>query len=199
MKPINVAKVVERIKNNKKLALSLTVAAAVVILLLAGGVVATSKPAFCNRCHEMQPSYNSWMTSNHATVDCGSCHADFSFSVTSVAGTELHILRDMFLHSKNDYVAPINKGSVLSKASSFESCSVCHSSKRLISARITTAHKTHSEKLHITCVYCHNRVGHPNNKEYDDRSKMKSCIACHQKKRASVGCKTCHPKTPPGS
>src|SRR5208282_819291 len=34
----------------------------------------TSRPEFCNSCHNMEPYYESWKKSKHNTVTCIKCH-----------------------------------------------------------------------------------------------------------------------------
>ncbi len=51
----------------------------VVIAAYVGTSVYTSRPAFCNTCHEMTPYYSEWQNGSHAGVSCIRCHVDPGF------------------------------------------------------------------------------------------------------------------------
>jgi nitrate/TMAO reductase-like tetraheme cytochrome c subunit len=55
--------------------------AVVILAVIAGaalvggvGVPVTDHPLFCASCHNIKPSYDSWMTSSHKEVTCVACH-----------------------------------------------------------------------------------------------------------------------------
>ena len=52
------------------------VGACVVVLVLAGLFLSyqTSRSAFCDSCHYMDPYVRHWQASTHSGVDCVSCH-----------------------------------------------------------------------------------------------------------------------------
>lgn len=51
--------------------------AAIVLILVAGYASVswyTSRPAFCNSCHEMEPYYSAWQAGEHSDTSCVDCH-----------------------------------------------------------------------------------------------------------------------------
>ena len=56
----------------KAIVIGAIVAGAVVL----GGVAVplTSHPKFCASCHNIKPSYDSWVASSHKEVTCVDCH-----------------------------------------------------------------------------------------------------------------------------
>ncbi len=45
------------------------------LLFLGVGIMETNNPAFCSqKCHVMQPYYDSWNSSTHRDVNCKECH-----------------------------------------------------------------------------------------------------------------------------
>ena len=55
--------------------------AIVIVAILAGAVALggvavplTSHPEFCASCHNIRPSYESWVASSHKDVTCVACH-----------------------------------------------------------------------------------------------------------------------------
>ncbi len=54
----------------------LAMALVVAVLLLVISLEATSQPAFCEQCHEMEPAVAGWRRGTHSDVSCFACHSD---------------------------------------------------------------------------------------------------------------------------
>ena len=55
---------------------AIVIAAIVASALALGGVALplTDHPKFCATCHNIRPSYESWLVSSHKEVTCVACH-----------------------------------------------------------------------------------------------------------------------------
>ncbi len=124
----------------------------VVIALVASMVVATqatSKPAFCNSCHEMTPFYEAWTAGPHASVDCVTCHVDPGLAAQ--VSHKAVALQEVYIHFTQDPTFP---GSAEVPD---DRCLSCHGGT--IDPGIADFdHETH--RAGKTCVSCHSGVGH---------------------------------------
>lgn len=163
------------------------------ILLLLGYLFSlTLKPEFCRTCHEMKSNYLSWQKSPHQGVNCLDCHVEPGLVNLLVAQAKAS--KELFLYLTGGYEKPINKGSKLSKRLSSETCLSCHPEQGLKSSlAVKIDHKPHTREG-MNCSYCHNRVGHPGLRYYQERMNMRFCLDCHRKKKGPTQCEACHPE-----
>lgn len=171
-----------------KLALLALIAAGV---FAATGLIVTSRPEFCNLCHEMQDDLRAWASSEHERVPCLSCHVEPG--LTNFLKHKFGALSEVVQHFKSSYHLPINQGSQLSKELSAANCISCHKSlNKESNHRLKFEHEEH--KINgFTCAYCHNRVGHPKLPGYEGRITKQFCVDCHRREKATIACNSCHP------
>ncbi|MFP3928603.1 MAG: cytochrome c3 family protein [Desulfobacteraceae bacterium] len=96
-------------------------------------MVRTSTPQFCAICHEIQPAYNAWKTSTHASnnkgvvADCMDCHLpaphntfDFFYAKTA------HGIKDIIVHFLQDeYDREANREAAYASFNN-QQCQKCH-------------------------------------------------------------------------
>ncbi len=163
------------------------------IFLLLGWLFSlTLKPQFCGSCHEMKPAYLSWRRSSHQGSNCLSCHVEPG--IINLLIDKVKASKELVLHFTGGYEKPINKGSRLSEELPSENCLTCHLEPgKKISLSVMFDHRVHNRE-NLTCAYCHNRVGHPDLKDYAERITMDFCLDCHRKKKGPNKCEACHPE-----
>jgi hypothetical protein len=152
-------------------------------------MVATSQPAFCKSCHEMQNDYDSWSSSAHAKVTCTACHIGPGVSALIIhkIGSLIHEMPAHFLHF-GKYT--INENSEVSVDLPSNNCLDCHvRPKGKYFKNLVFVHTKHRE---LNCAYCHNRIAHSGLKGYKNRATMMLCINCHKKKNKPTHCLFCH-------
>lgn len=194
----------------------LLVGLGVVVLLPVSGavVVATNQPIFCSSCHEMGLHYATWRQSSHRSVACEECH--LVPGVVNMVKMKLNALRQVREHATGEVQASAIQGHV-----SDENCKRCHSqTPALVTYHgLKITHRAHWN-MGVGCTYCHARVVHGPKWLYEgvtsggreerggeprarERVKtaataakftptMEVCYRCHDGKRASNKCSTCH-------
>lgn len=145
--------------------LILLVVQLLVVFLSLGTITITSQPNFCNICHEMRADVQAWKSSAHAEVTCYSCHSEGG--ILAFLGHKVSNLKEPYYHLTNKFEKPINADGKYAREMSNEPCKRCHTLNRKVtpSKILIIDHQKHEEKK-ITCVTCHNRVGHPNMRGY---------------------------------
>lgn len=156
----------------------------------------TSKPEFCERCHEVKPAVNAWRTSLHAEVNCSVCHYTGTFGFVK---QKTSLIIETFRHVTGLYEEPLNLDSSVNKKIDNNSCLECHTPKRVITPKKTLVmdHNVHLSQG-IKCSYCHNRAGHPELSEHKNYISMEGCFRCHGLSNKAVApgrCDACHPKS----
>lgn len=184
-----------------------------VVLLVTGSAVAvelTSRPAFCNTCHEMTPYYEAWTAGAHATVDCVDCHVDPG--VVAQVSHKFVALKEVYLHLTTDPRFPVG-AEVPDRR-----CVACHDDE--VDPRIPGFdHEAH--RAGRQCVSCHSGIGHTVTAEALDAAGVLDpeafaayessrtavlgagaanieghvevvCSDCHD--LAATGCAACHPR-----
>ena len=159
------------------------------LMLVMGGAAAwyTSRPVFCNSCHNMEPYYKSWQESSHKDVTCIECH--FPPGVGGkVRGKVLGLVQLL------KYVTG-SAGTRPSAEIPDASClrSGCHEN-RLLSGRVDYRVKTLDKEIVIPfdhtphleagrrgktlhCTSCHNQIVQGTHMTVDSRT----CFLCHFK------------------
>lgn len=153
-------------------------------LSLAGGYAASSTDGFCrDACHGSDDSMSDRSRAEHKNAPCASCHED------ALPGGFFASLVNRTAHLVGQ-VAPgveVYAGPVPSRR-----CLTCHGSVR--SAVIETAggaRMSHREPLDagMACRDCHGQVGH---EPVIAVAGMTKCVPCHDSKKASANCRSCH-------
>jgi cytochrome c nitrite reductase small subunit len=195
----------------------LTIVLGCLVLLVVAGyatVEATSSSSFCGSCHNMKPEAETWKASSHSQIACKECH--IQEGVVNYAKAKLNGLKQVVDYTSNNYEAPI--AMKVGKEIPNETCEKCHDMKtRNVTTEddIIIPHDKHLAK-NIKCVTCHYDVVHGDvsdrgvtyKSDYDKwndalgkqmmsdvkftQPKMEDCIKCHEARKVSTACKTCH-------
>ncbi len=176
------------------------------------GLEATSTSKFCSSCHEMKPQYYTWKASSHSEVECDSCH--IQPGAKNLAKAKGNGLKELYKQQTDTYLAPIKMPTLIPD----EACEKCHNMKtRKVTASgdIIIPHDKHM-KEGVKCVECHSGVAHgkisdrkatykSDYDKWDEKTgaafmsdkkytspNMDTCMQCHEVRKASLACKTCH-------
>ena len=125
-----------------------------VVIALAAVYIATSwytsRPVFCNTCHEMGPYYQAWMAGAHPDTSCVSCHVDPG-PIANLAH-KFVALREVWIHFTGDPKFPMANVVVPN-----DRCLRCHDGK--IDPGIKDFdHEEHRNNR--ACMTCHDTAGH---------------------------------------
>lgn len=182
--------------------IGITVLVVVLGVLLAGWVldIASSSPALCMSCHEMQLRGHEWQQSAHVSVKCVSCHTKprpwYATPVRLVDKAGI-IVRDVSSHMRGGYDVSIDRSSAKTSPITDEVCLQCHDPNRKATSgfRIKIDHVEHA-KRNGSCVSCHVRTAHPVATRGRALTFMGQCFTCHgtpDQPKASATCSVCHP------
>ncbi|WML41189.1 NapC/NirT family cytochrome c [Neobacillus sp. OS1-2] len=179
------------------------------------GLEATSSSKFCSSCHEMKPQYYTWKASSHSEVDCVNCHIEPG--AKNYAKAKGNGFVELYKKQTDTYIAPIKMPNLIPD----EACESCHNMKSrdvTPSGDIIIPHNKHKTEG-IKCVQCHSGTAHG---KVADRKvtyksdygkwneklgtslmsntkftspQMDTCMECHEARKVSVECKTCHETT----
>ena len=120
-----------------------------------GGSYMTNDPAACRNCHVMQQQYDGWLTSSHhAVAVCNDCHTPAG-PIGKYTTKALNGFWHSFAFTTGRYPQEIQitgRNHAIAEAS----CVKCHAD--IVEAINDTAH---SEADNVSCVRCHESVGHP--------------------------------------
>ena len=132
----------------------------------------TSTPAYCVKCHEIQPAYQSWKTSSHrvnsrgVVAECKDCHLPPSDDVGSfILAKGKHTALDVFAHlAQEEYdrqAMRLKAASGISNAA----CQKCHSDLLYppMSRGAMLAHRSMlypREGYEKRCLDCHENLVH---------------------------------------
>lgn len=111
----------------------------------------TSRPAFCNACHEMSPYYTAWQQGPHADESCIGCHVD-----PGIVAQFMHkfvALREVWVHYTGKPQFPMASLEPIPD----RRCLGCHDEP--IDPGI--ANFNHDEhRANRSCTTCHDKAGH---------------------------------------
>jgi nitrate/TMAO reductase-like tetraheme cytochrome c subunit len=167
------------------------IAAVIVVLIGAAFATAeyTSRSAFCDTCHEMDPYYASWETSVHNQAECVNCH--IPHGIIPFIQTKLFSFREIYVHFASTPEAPL----AVTREIPDSNCLSCHPDP----GEVTLGNVAFSHDMHESqdCIDCHVRLVHRtvNPPYYVPPGDMSSCLACHDGTTAPSQCSLCH--TPP--
>lgn len=113
----------------------------------------SSDPKVCVNCHIMQPQYDSWQkSSHHAVAGCVDCHLPHDF-VGKWTAKALNGFNHSAAFTAQNFPEPITitprNARILQ-----ESCLGCHAA--IVHEAVYTAGRSEE----ISCVHCHQSVGH---------------------------------------
>jgi predicted CXXCH cytochrome family protein len=170
----------------------LAVVVLVLVLMTAGAAQYTSRSAFCNSCHIMEPYYVSWQESSHHDVACIKCH--FPPGAGEKVRGKMQGLVQLL-----KYVTQ-TAGPRLSAEIPDESCLRCHDT-RLLSGRVEFQGVPFDHGPHLAdtrrgkklrCTSCHGQIVQGDHMTVT----ASTCFLCHFKNTAlneGLGtCTRCH-------
>ncbi len=154
---------------------------AVLLLVLLMGTAGwyTSRPAFCNSCHIMEPYYESWQQSSHKDVSCIECHFAPGLG-GKVRGKMLGLVQLAKYVTQSESSRPAAE---IPDASCLRSG--CHETRTLAGDvdfhGIPFDHKPHLEKLRrgkkLRCTSCHAQIVQGSHMTVT----ASTCFLCHFK------------------
>ncbi len=116
----------------------------------------SSDPRACVNCHIMQPQYDSWIKSSHHNVaSCVDCHLPHAFLTKYLSKAE-----NGYYHSKAFTLQNFHEPIMITPKSSRilqDNCINCHEQAVDLMTHVAL---TSSRKDDISCVKCHQTVGH---------------------------------------
>jgi cytochrome c nitrite reductase small subunit len=119
-----------------------------------GWAYLTNNPAACANCHIMQDHYDAWVKSSHRTVaTCNDCHTPAHIVAKYYTKAD-HGFWHSYAFTTGDFHAPIRM-KARSQAVTESTCRVCHL------AIVQTIETPHGDRERLSCIRCHNGVGHP--------------------------------------
>lgn len=144
----------------------------------------------CATCHDVVPAVESWRTSPHADIGCYGCHADRGLLGALSAGVA----------GLSRRIGPSAVSSGTAEGSSpTASCFECHREDIAEvdgGGDVIMCHEN-VVQAGMPCLACHEGMGHARTVAEDGerggRSMMTLCLTCHDDRRASAECVTCHP------
>ena len=146
----------------------------------------TAGPSFCANCHAKSTAVKALQASAHKDIDCLECHQ--SAGISGVLLQKVDYSRWLWVYATTNKVepatAPIADGA----------CLRCHSDVRSKTVSRYSIKMRHSDVIQngARCVDCHNSVAHPGAVKPVREPSMSNCIRCHNAKKASAECATCH-------
>jgi len=199
----------------------LMIGSVVMVILLVFSVEYTSRPAFCNTCHIMEPYYRSWQTSSHSHVPCLKCHypPGIKYKIQAkIAGLSQLVQYVTHTYGTKPW-AEIDDAACLREG--------CHTTQLLegpINFRegIFFNHKAHLQDLRrgkkLRCTSCHSQIVQGQHltvtptacflchfKNLHENEKMSECRECHNVEKIptarfdhsfitkqNVPCRQCH-------
>lgn len=163
------------------------IAALAILVAVVGFEVASFRPSFCANCHRIDHSF--WTRSRHADVSCQECHSGRG-NLAVVRG-RLNQYYMVFAQLTGLYDRPVT--AFVNNAN----CMACH--KAILDTPIVARYgirMRHSDIITagIRCTQCHNTVAHGKATKNPTAPFMDTCTPCHDGKKASAKCDTCHYK-----
>ncbi len=148
------------------------VAGAILGALFYSAVIWTSTPAYCVKCHELRPAYDTWKTSSHrinshgVVAECSDCHLPPSTDVAAfVAAKAKHTILDVWAHvTREEYDREAMKKKAAADIPN-AACRKCHSDLLYppISRGGMLAHRSMlyaREGYEKRCLDCHENLVH---------------------------------------
>jgi len=141
----------------KRLFIGALIAIVIGYSLFMGLYFYTSEPAFCSKCHYIEPVYFSWQDSAHNEVKCLFCHEPRGS--LGKFHSKARGLNYLFLHYSGSNLPPL-KGEI------YESnCIICHLGKQEKypdAVKITNNSIEHYKIINEdrSCLDCHKTIGH---------------------------------------
>jgi nitrate/TMAO reductase-like tetraheme cytochrome c subunit len=181
-------------KRKKRLTVGLA-AFGILLVLFVASVQLTSTSRFCSVCHYMKTFYDSWKTSSHKDVECGTCH--YAPGLRSKLRAKMEGLVQVARYWSKLYVKSRPWAEIPD-----ESClrPGCHD-KRLLEGQVKFKSVAFDHKVHFSdlkrgktlrCTTCHSQIVQGEHITVTESS----CFICHFKKSDvnpdAAKCSYCH-------
>jgi nitrate/TMAO reductase-like tetraheme cytochrome c subunit len=189
------------VKGRRKLLILLVQATVVLAVLGAAGTVGfleySAQPGFCNNCHNMEPYYESWLTSSHNMVRCIECH--YAPGIKAEAMGKVQAANQVVKYLTRTYEekpwAEIEDAACTREG--------CHLEQRLGVVSYLGVRFDHAQHLgelrrgkDLRCTSCHSQIVQGEHLTVTPTT----CNLCHFKDRPIGqplgGCLGCHPSPP---
>jgi hypothetical protein len=142
----------------------------------------------CARCHFTSAAIASHARDTHAKVACSACHVTPgpAGAVAAVA----HGVRNVTFQAVSQSEEATSAEARVDSAS----CLSCHNSVTSGVVIAGSIRMRHSDVIAVgyACTDCHGGVGHVNRVVRPRYPTMGQCVQCHDGKKASSACSTCH-------
>lgn len=170
---------------------------AVLLTLLIGVYMSvdsyTSRPTTCMMCHSDGKQAKALKASTHKSVRCMACHQRPGVTgnlAQKVDYTRWILYFPSIQQSKPGVPSKVKFDAVVAD----QSCLRCHGEVSYKTVRWRQIKVRHSDIIEAgyRCVDCHNTVAHLDTIANQKKPSMDKCIMCHDGKRASSKCETCH-------
>jgi cytochrome c-type protein NapC len=170
--------------------LALRVAGAILVVVVLAGVASLLPlvPAVgsaCSTCHEIAPAVVAWESDAHEGISCYGCHARAGLVGALQAGAQgvARLLGASAADGTGIHIAD-------------RRCIACHDeiAEGLTSGQVRMRHSDVIEAGY-PCLGCHPNVGHETMERTKlpvVRSRMGTCLGCHDGVAAASECTTCH-------
>ncbi len=187
-------------KRRKLLIISVQAAVVFAVLGVAGTVgflEYSAQPGFCNNCHNMEPYYQSWLTSSHNMVPCIQCH--YAPGIKAEAMGKVQAANQVVKYVTRTYEekpwAEIEDAACTREG--------CHIEQRLGIVSFQGVRFDHAQHLgelrrgkDLRCTSCHSQIVQGEHLTVTSTT----CNLCHFKDRPVgqplSGCLGCHPSPP---
>ncbi len=186
----------ERFARPLKIAVQVGILGTILITIGAVGFVEYSaQPSFCNKCHIMEPYYESWATSSHNQVPCIKCH--YAPGIKAEAMGKLQAANQVVKYVTGAY--GIKPWAEIEDAACLRSG--CHVGRQLEEEvnfkGVRFNHAAHLGELRrgkeLRCTSCHSQIVQGEHLTVT----QSTCFLCHFKERPAsdpiAGCVGCHP------
>ena len=159
----------------------------VIVVGLALPLYSTLQPEYYSRYPQLAVRMENWRKSTHAKVACSGCHVDpgpvgfLKFAAKAIPDFYSQLV--LGPNSSNVFSTPHTAA-----------CQKCHTNYRQVSPNgdLLIPHRAHVAVLKIDCPVCHKNLVHSPNAKGFNAPEMTTCLKCHDGKRASNKCTTCH-------
>jgi nitrate/TMAO reductase-like tetraheme cytochrome c subunit len=183
----------KKARRRRRLVRVLVAVAALIVVLVGasfGAAEYTSRSSFCSGCHEMQPYYATWLSSEHSDAPCVDCH--IPPGAIAFIKTKLFSLREIWVHVTQHWGTHPEPPLAVTREIPNSNCLKCHPAPPEVSIdSVAFSHRAHSDD---SCLQCHTRLVHRGvgSLAYRDPQRMSFCLSCHDGGTAPGECSSCH-------
>ncbi len=191
----------ERSMTRRKVLIILLQIAIVLVVVSAFGTVGfleySAQPGFCNNCHNMEPYYESWLTSSHNEVRCIECH--YPPGIRAEAMGKVQAANQVVKYLTRTY-SEKPWAEIEDAACTREGCHLQQELGVVSFMGVRFDHQAHLGELRrgkqLRCTSCHSQIVQGEHLTVT----QSTCSLCHFKDQPPGqplgGCLSCHPQPP---